>query len=831
MSAGAADVAATGRTAAPPSAESPFLPALLFLFVGSGAAALIYQIVWFQMLSLIIGSSAISLGLLLATFMGGMCIGSLMLSRVVSPARHPLRVYAMIEGGIGVFGLLVLALLPLVGSIYAALGGSGLSGMALRAVMSVICLLPPTILMGATLPAIARWVEATPTGVSWLGFFYAGNIAGAVFGTLLAGFYLLRVFDVTVSTMVAVAINAAVSLVGFSLSKATRHVPPSAAAVRERRGLAPGTWPVYVTIGLSGLTALGSEVLWTRLLSLAFGGTVYTFSLILAGILLGLGIGSSIGSFAARNSPNPRTALGVCQLLLIGMLAWAAFSMTDLLPYWPINPNLSKSPWFTFQIDFVRALWTVLPAAILWGASFPLALAAVTNQEEDPGQVVGGVYAANTVGAIIGSLSGALLVIGVMGTQQGQRLLIVIAAVSALLMLAPVVDRATGALRMEGRSVLWGVITVGAGLWFASTVNPVPGILVAYGRYSATWVGSEAEYVFVGEGTHSSMAVTRAWNGVMNYHNAGKVQASSEPQDMRLQRMLGHLTTLIPDSPKEVLVIGFGAGVTAGAVSVDPRVQRVTIAEIERLVPEVVSTYFSDFNFGVATNPKTDIHIDDARHYLLTTDRKFDAITSDPFDPWVKGAATLYTKEYFEVMKDHLNPGGVVTVFVQLYQAGLEAVKSEVATFVDVFPNAVVFQNTHEGAGYDLVMVGQVDGTTIDLDRWDQLLAQPEMQPVAQSLSEIGVFSADDLVASYGGRGPELKPWLADAQINGDRNLRLQYLAGMGLNRFEQDLIYRQMSEFRTFPEGLFKTSDPTRLDNLRNMMGLPSSAAAAGGG
>jgi spermidine synthase len=804
------------------SAESPFLPALLLLFVGSGAAALIYQIVWFQMLSLIIGSSAISLGLLLATFMGGMCIGSLALPYVIPADRHPLRVYAMIEAGIGVFGLLVLLLLPLVGSVYAALGGAGFFGLVLRAVLSVIILLPPTVLMGATLPAIARWVEATPKGVSWLGFFYAGNIGGAVFGTLFAGFYLLRVHDVTISTVVAVAMNAAVALIGFVLSRVTAHHPAPAARSAASAGprVPPGSWPVFVTIGLSGLTALGSEVLWTRLLGLAFGATVYTFSLILAAVLLGLGVGSSIGSFAARNSPNPRAALGACQFLLMGALAWAAYAMTQALPYWPINPNLSASPWFTFQIDFARALWTVLPGAVLWGASFPLALAAVASGREDPGHVVGGVYAANTVGAIVGSLAAALLVIGWMGTQQGQRLLIVLAGVSALLMLGLVFTEETGRLRVQGRSALWGVITVGAALWLASTVQPVPGLLVAYGRYAATWVGSEGEYVFVGEGTHSSMAVTRTWNGVLNYHNAGKVQASSEPQDMRLQRLLGHMTTLVPENPRSVLVIGFGAGVTAGAVSIDPRVEKVTIAEIERLVPEVVSTYFSEHNYGVATNPKVDVRIDDARHYLLTTDEKFDAITSDPFDPWVKGAATLYTREFFEVMRERLNPGGVVTVFVQLYQAGLDAVKSEIATFAEVFPNATVWLNTHEGTGYDLVLLGQVEPTVIDLNRWDDLLSRPDMAPVAYSLSEIGIYSADDLVSSYGGRAPELAPWLADAEINGDRNLRLQYLAGMNLNRSEQDIIHQQMLQYRTFPQDLFR-ADPQRLEALKGAMGI----------
>ena len=203
---------------------------------------------------------------------------------------------------------------------------------------------------------------------------------------------------------------------------------------------------------------------------------------------------------------------------------------------------------------------------------------------------------------------------------------------------------------------------------------------------------------------------------MLNYHNAGKVQASSEPQDMRLQRMLGHMTTLIPKNPESVLVIGCGAGVTAGAVSVDPNVKRLTIAEIEPLVPRVVSRYFAQHNFDVVANPKTHIVLDDARHYLLTTTEKFDAITSDPLDPWVKGAAMLYTKEFFETVKAHLNPGGAVTLFVQLYESNTAAVKSEIATFLEVFPGGVVWGNTNNGAGYDLVLLGQAEPTRIDVE-------------------------------------------------------------------------------------------------------------------
>ena len=211
----------------------------------------------------------------------------------------------------------------------------------------------------------------------------------------------------------------------------------------------------------------------------------------------------------------------------------------------------------------------------------------------------------------------------------------------------------------------------------------------------------------MGEGWNASVAVSRLANGVLNYHNAGKVQASSEPQDMRLQRMLGHLTTLIPASTKRVLVIGCGAGVTAGAVSIDPRVEQETIAEIEPLVPRVVSTYFAEHNFDVVRNPKVRVQLDDGRHYILTTNGKFDAVTSDPLDPWVKGAAMLYTREFFELVKQHLNPGGGVTLFVQLYESNTEAVKSEIATFLEAFPHGTVWANMQNGQGYDLVLTAR----------------------------------------------------------------------------------------------------------------------------
>ena len=745
-----------------------------------------------------------------------MCLGSLVTPRFLDSNRHPLRVYAMLELGIGFFGLLVMWLVPLLGGAYTAWAGTGMASLVLRTLVAGVCLIPPTLLMGATLPAIARWVETTPRGVSWLGYFYGGNLAGAVIGSLLAGYYLLRVYDMPTTTYTAVAINVVVASLALLIAQWTPHRATEAspgAAPAPALALSSEAKLVYVTIALSGLTALGAEVVWTRMLSLLFGATAYTFSMILAVFLTGLGIGSSLGSALARGAANPRVALGWCQVGICAALAWAAYATGSSLPFWPINPSISTSLTFTFQLDLMRAIFVMLPGAILWGASFPLALAAVASRGQDPARLVGGVYAANTVGAIVGALVTSLGLVGTVGSQIAQQALIGVAALSALLMLGGSSPQQSSVLAL----VRVVVIAAAAGL-LARVVPPLPGILVAYGRYAATWVGQN-EIIYVGEGVTASVAVSRTPSGALNYHNAGKVQASSEPQDMRLQRMLGHITTLVPKNPNKVLVIGCGAGVTAGAVSVDPLVKDQTIAEIEPLVPQVVSTHFSQHNFDVVRNPKVKVHLDDARHYLLTTNEKFDAITSDPLDPWVKGAATLYTREFFNVVKSHLNPGGVVTLFVQLYESTEEAAKSEIATFLEAFPNGAVFANTINGQGYDLVLFGQLEDGKIDVDAVQARLNDPANAPIANSLREIGINSAVELFGTYAGQRSDMAGWLKDGIINTDRNLKLQYLAGLGLNLYRSDAIYKAMIRDSKYPEGLFVGS-PETLSALRARVG-----------
>jgi len=214
-------------------------------------------------------------------------------------------------------------------------------------------------------------------------------------------------------------------------------------------------------------------------------------------------------------------------------------------------------------------------------------------------------------------------------------------------------------------------------------------MLIAYGRRIMISSGS-SKLLYAGEGINSSIAITQWNDGAVQFHVSGKVEASTEPYDMRLQRMLGHMPALFASKPKSVLVVGFGAGVTAGSFVLYPEIQRIVICEMEPLIPPTATQYFAKENYLVLHDPRVQMVYDDARHFVLTTNEKFDIITSDPIHPWVKGSATLYSKEYFELVKQHLNPGGIVTQWVPLYESDDATVKSEVATFFDVFPNGSV---------------------------------------------------------------------------------------------------------------------------------------------
>jgi spermidine synthase len=799
----------------PPPGPDPsrFLPLLLILFAASGCSALIYEIVWYQLLQLAIGATSISMGFLLATYMGGLCIGSIGLPRLKLEGQHPLKIYAALELGIAICGILVQFGIPYIDRIYIAGSVIGLPGMLLRGLISAICMLPPTILMGASLPAIVRWIKSSPRGVSWWGMLYGWNTAGAVFGCLFAGFYLLRIYNMATATYVAAAINVMVAVVSYMLAGVTPQQAaasdPSAAGSAARTPLLPAAnhWPVYVTIGLSGACALGAEIVWTRLMGMLLGSTVYVFSIILAVFLIGLAIGSATAAWVLR-AVQARLALGWCQILLAFAIAWTAYMLADSLPYWPINPLLTIQPWYTFQLDMARCFWAILPPTLLWGASFPLAIAAIAGPDEDPGRVVGSVYAANTLGSIVGALGVSLVLVPWIGTQHSEQVILLVSALSALIVLVPYV-RETKSMGLAAALAASMVVAVVA----AQNVDAIPGQLIAYGRRIAISAG-RSELLYTIEGRNSSVAITRWHDGQTEVDVNGHVEATTEPFDMKLQRMVGHLPGLLHPHPVSVLGIGFGAGVSAGTFTRYPTIQKITVCEIEPAIPPTTTRYFAKQDYDVYHNPRTHIVYDDARHYVRTTKEKFDVIASDPLDVFVKGTAAIYSKEYFEVIKQHLNPGGMFSLYVPLYESDVRTVQSELATFLEVFPYGTVWANTLNGSGYDMVFMGQAEPLKINLDEVQRRLDRPDYALVAESLRGIEINSAVELFSTYAGQKSDLGAWSAGAQINTDGDLKLQYLGGWGINSTLEDVIYRQMMSYRRPPWDIF-TGSPEQMQYL----------------
>jgi spermidine synthase len=299
----------------------------------------------------------------------------------------------------------------------------------------------------------------------------------------------------------------------------------------------------------------------------------------------------------------------------------------------------------------------------------------------------------------------------------------------------------------------------------------------------------------------------------------GHVEATTEPYDMKLQRSVGHIPAILHKAPKSVLSIGFGAGVSAGAFTTYPTIEKITVCEIEPVIPPVSSQYFAKEDYGVLYNPKTRMVYDDARHYLMTTTEKFDIIASDPLDVFVKGTAALYSREYFEAVKRHLNPGGFFSLYVPLYESDERTVRSEIATFFESFPNGSLWANTIQGRGYDMVFLGQAEPLKIDLDELEQRLQSPAYAAVSESLRDISVNSAMEMFSGYAGQKSDLGPWLKGADINTDGDLRLQYLAGWGINSSQEDAIYNQMLRYRRPPLNLF-TGSPDKLQVLYALMG-----------
>jgi spermidine synthase len=464
-------------------------------------------------------------------------------------------------------------------------------------------------------------------------------------------------------------------------------------------------------------------------------------------------------------------------------------------------------------LHVLRAMDVILPSAVLWGMSFPFALAAAGSSHGDTGRSSGNVYAANTIGAIVGSLGVSFWTIPQYGTRWSAQLLVLGASVSAALLFWAARGRAQAAVTQTRKHSPWlsPALVLAAGVAFAAFLPGLSRVFLAHGRY-IFWVDPRDQYPYVSEGAASTVAVHIAPDGYRHFHVSGRVEASNNPNDLRTERLIGHLSAIPHPNPESVLVVGLGGGITAGTLALYPEVKRIVICEIE---PRVVGAaqQFALENYDVLSDPRVELIFDDARHFLATTREKFDIITSDPIHPWVRGNSILFSREYYAIVKSRLKPGGIATQWVPLYETSELAIKVQLNTFMDAFPNGSVWNTITGGKGYDVVLVGGLDPMHIDIPTTERRMsATPRM---AESFKQVHIASVIDLLSAYGASGKDMMPWLQGAPINRDFSLKLEYISGLAMDQKEADPIYAHMVAGRTFPAGSF-TGPPAQVNELR---------------
>jgi spermidine synthase len=785
-----------------------FVGVVYLLFFLSGAAALVYQVVWVRSLTLVFGGSHLAVTAVLSIFMGGLAIGAYAVGRRVDRIEKPLRLYGFLELGTAASALVFAGLMKVYPSIYVALA-QGRDDAALyltivRLLFSIVALIVPTALMGATLPVLSRFVSRQPDHLrSHLSFLYGFNTLGAVLGALLAGFVFLRLYSVSTTLYLAVATNALIGLVSLALQRKTAGLfgPTGVATASRTAGGAPAGPPVGGTqdsqgllpirlvlwgIGLSGFCALGYEVLWTRVLTIAVGASVYGFTVILVAFLTGIALGSqaygaAVKLFKVADSPTRRVValfgmtqvvLGVTALLVTVYLRDVPVNAVRLQGYFlgPEFASFRARAWASFSLAF---LYMVVPAFFM-GAAFPIAGEALAKHRKAVGRAVGDVLASNTVGAILGAAVSGLLMIRFLGIERSLQVLTVMNIGFGLIVLASLrKPRWMPAGIAACTLAVMGFLIVNqdaARIWdrkyFAVFRSNQP---EAFGTPEQIREAVEnTDVLYYAEGIESNVSVIKVKGGEQAFLTNGRVEASTHLPELQLQFTLGHLPMLLTRDPKDVLVVGVGSGMTAGAVAVHPNVERVTLVEIEAQVLGVART-FDKYNHRLLDNPKVGVVLNDGRNFLMTTNRTFDVITADPVHPWFRGAGYLYASEYFALAASHLRPGGVMAQWLPIYELTTQDLASVVRTFQLHFAHALMFV-TH----YDAVIVGSQSAFLIDEAELERRIAEPA---IAGDLGRVSMGSATDLLSYFVMGTDEMKRFGQAGTLNTDDHLYLEFSA------------------------------------------------------
>ncbi len=764
----------TVRTAGA-DARGRLVPVVALIFLLSGATSLAYQVAWTRMLSLFFGSDVYAAAITLGVFMVGLSLGGWGAGRWGDRIGRPLLVYGLCEVAIAVFAAFFPHLLSGFEEAYRAVYRTHFETFpglyhGFRLAVATTLLLVPTLLMGATLPLIVRgFANLSEVFGARVGLFYSVNTLGALFGTLAAGFVLLPLLGATRTVTTALVINVVIGLAAIALSARLGSEKDAPAA--EAEAVAPAAdrprRAVLIAIALSGMAALALEVVWMRVLVQSFSATVYAFSIMLACFLFGIFYGSRRAGRVVDSHADPTGYLVALEL-------WLGASVASLAVLSHVAPSaFGTLVWALTGITggafgavsilaqfFVASVLIVVPTVLL-GETFPFAVKIYTRDIAERARGTGAVYAANTAGAVVGALAGGFVLLPLVGARAGLLVIAgVFVAAGALLAAA---DARHGMRRLgarRGASAL--VLALGAGL--GALLLP-PQTVINYNLQRST----TPQVLFHGEGVANTIDVVKNEVGATILMVNGNIEADTTLTQRRHFILKAHLPLLLHPEPRDVAVVGLGLGITLAATARHPTVRNIRVVELS---PEVIEAHgvLRDLTGGVLDNPLVLLRIDDGRNFMSMSDERFDMITADPIHPRITGVGYLYTREYYERIKERLRAGGVVSQWMPMYRISRRSFDVAFRTFASVFPNASFWYVRGHG-----LFVATLDDFAIDFETVAARFAAPE---VAADLGAIGMDSPErflghmlmdpEHVAAYLARG-------AEQGLNTDDNAYLEY--------------------------------------------------------
>jgi predicted membrane-bound spermidine synthase len=743
------------------------------LLLLSGCCALVYQVCWLRQLRLVFGASTAANAVVLAIFMGGLGLGALRLGPRADRHARPLALYGRLELGIALFAAVSPFLIDGIRTLYTSLGGTpelGIGpGTLVRLALSAIVLGGPTFLMGGTLPAVVRAVQRSEDPHRrHLGVLYALNTLGSVGGALVGTFLAIEWWGIRQTLWIAVAVNVAVACVAIRMS---RHFVAGCAGDNDQAPplASSSTAPprlVLTAAAVTGFTFLLMELVWYRVLAPLLGGSSYSFGMILAVALLGVGFGGLLyGAWARHWAPTTMafavTAILEAMFLAVPLALGDSFALfaADLRPIGAGSFTALSAVWFA-----VASAAILLPALVA-GFQFPLLVGLLGRGDDAVGRHVGQAYAFNTLGAIAGSLAGGFGLIPLMGAVGAWRLMVITMAGVGVLAVC-------WGWKENGRLAAW--VSLGAAVALAMASSPGPS---AVWRHTAIGAGRSALATLQGvalqdrmqeirrsilwetDGIESSIALQSLNGHAFVIH--GKVDGHALG-DAPTNLWLGLLPTLLHPNPEQVLVIGLGTGQTAGWAAAVPTVHTVDVVELEPAIARVASVCATS-NHDVMQSPQVQVHYSDAREWLMVTPKKYDVIVSEPSNPYRAGIASLFSREFYQAARDRLGAQGLFLQWLQAYEVSDETLAIALATLHSVFPEVEVWEGASNG---DLMLVASM--TPVEHSS-AMLSARLKQEPWRSGLSYgWRVTGLEGLYSGYVGGTALVKDVAAGAPINID---------------------------------------------------------------